>query len=236
MVVAVGAVRMVQVPVDEVVDVVAVGHGLVAAGGTVDVTGVMSRARVGRRAGPGVGAADLDAALVDVTVVQAMQVPVVQVVDVVAVPDGGVAAVGAVLVRVVVVDAMNGHGGLLRSGAAASGLRGMVDGGSHDGQDVVVCEGVRHVPTVARAGDELLRAQNPYPLRDGRQAFTFGLRQVRHAGRPLGESCQQAEACFVRQRAKQPRGAFERLRGAVEGGEVLTPVRGIAAFDGGWCG
>jgi hypothetical protein len=102
-VVAVVAVRVVQVAADEVIGVVAVGHGLVAAAGAVLVGLVVAVAGVGRRAGGRVGGADRQAVLLDAAAVGVVQVAVVQVIDVVFVLDGGVAAAGAVLVVVVFV-------------------------------------------------------------------------------------------------------------------------------------
>jgi hypothetical protein len=98
-VVAVVAVRVVQVAVDEVVDVVAVGDRFVAAAGAVHVAGLVAAAARGAGVQPSgflVGVTSR-LVLVDVVTVRVMQVAVVQVVDVVAVPDRGVAAVGAVL-------------------------------------------------------------------------------------------------------------------------------------------
>jgi len=50
MVVAVIAVRMVQVTIDEIVDMIAVRHGFVAAARSMDVVGRVPRALVVRRA------------------------------------------------------------------------------------------------------------------------------------------------------------------------------------------
>ena len=100
-VVAVVAVRVMEVPVDQVVDVVAVRHGLVPAAGAVGVGGVVSFAGVTRRTVRRVGLVDLEAVLVDVVAVGMMQVAVVQVVDVPFVIDADVAALGAVGVVVV---------------------------------------------------------------------------------------------------------------------------------------
>ena len=65
-VIAVAVVGMVQVPVNEVVDVVAVRNGGVAAAGAVDVIGVMPCAAVIGGARRRVGAADVEGVLVDV--------------------------------------------------------------------------------------------------------------------------------------------------------------------------
>jgi hypothetical protein len=103
-VVAVGAVGVMEVVPHQVVGVGAVRHRLVPAARTVDVGGVMGAAGVGRGAFLGVGAADGDDVLVDVVAVAVVQVPVVEVVDVAAVPDGGMAAALPVNVGMALVD------------------------------------------------------------------------------------------------------------------------------------
>lgn len=103
MVVAVVPVGVMEVPVDEVVDVVAVGHGLVSAAGAVDVTVLVPGAAVCGGAGGRVALAHLDHVLVHVVAVGVVEVAVVEVVHVVAVLDGDVATLGAVDVVVVLV-------------------------------------------------------------------------------------------------------------------------------------
>lgn len=103
MVVAVVTVRVMQVPVDEVVDVIAVrNRGMPAAGRVNVVTRVAGTLVVGR-AVAGVRTTDRDLALVDVVAVHVVQVTVVQVVNVACVLDGWMSAVRAVDVVVVVV-------------------------------------------------------------------------------------------------------------------------------------
>ena len=109
MIVAVPAVRVVQVPADEIVDVIAVRDRLVAAARAVGVTLRVSVASVRRRAVRGIACVDSDRALVDVTIVRAVKVPVVRVVGVSAVRDRGVPAAGAVGVVVLLVDPMVAH-------------------------------------------------------------------------------------------------------------------------------
>ena len=96
-VVAVAVVDVVQAAVDQVVHVVAVRHGFVAAAFAVNMagTGLHGVAAVG------VGGVYIEAVFVVVAVVFVVQVAVVDVVDVVAVFDGGVAAAFAVDVLVV---------------------------------------------------------------------------------------------------------------------------------------
>jgi hypothetical protein len=86
----------VAVPVVHVVDVVAVGDGLVAAALAVDVSVAV------------VGDMGVGSALVPMVIVLAVRVAVVQVVGVVAVDDGGVAAARRVAMVVAGVDLMGG--------------------------------------------------------------------------------------------------------------------------------
>ena len=110
MIVAVVAVRMVEMPIDEVVDVIAVRHGLVAASGTVDVVRIVPRAAMLGGAADRVGLVDGERMRIDVVVVCMVQRAVVQVVDVVAVNDGRVSAIGAVNVGMIFEGFAVGHG------------------------------------------------------------------------------------------------------------------------------
>src|SRR5258708_20048272 len=83
---------------------VAVRHGLVAAARTVLVAPLMAATIVTGRAGVGIGRAHLDHVFVEMVAVRVMQVPIMEIVHVIAVPDRGVAAARTVLVRVVMMD------------------------------------------------------------------------------------------------------------------------------------
>ncbi|HEY1553244.1 MAG TPA: hypothetical protein VGF94_00350 [Kofleriaceae bacterium] len=109
MVVAVTGVRVVKVAIDQVVDVIAVRHRLVAAARTVHVTGRVPLARVTGGATGRVRRVDRDCAFVDVVVVDHVEVAVVEVVDVAAVPDGPMPAVGAMDVIVLRVNLVGAH-------------------------------------------------------------------------------------------------------------------------------
>ena len=119
MVVTVVTMRVMKMPVDEIVNVVAVGDRFVPAIGTVDVAGVMPGAIVSRRAGVRVRVGHLEHVFFDLAVfTNVMQVAVVQIIDMVAVLDSGVFAVRAVLVvvmgvqvrhRVVSFSRISGH-------------------------------------------------------------------------------------------------------------------------------
>ena len=101
MVVAVVAVWVVQVAIDEIVDVVAMRYCFVTAAGAVHVSRFVATAVVVGRASVRVGGADCDDVLINVVTMLVVQVAVVQVINVAFVLDGGVAAVRAVLVFVV---------------------------------------------------------------------------------------------------------------------------------------
>lgn len=117
MIVAVAVVRVVQVTVDEVVDVIAVWHRLVTTICTMHVIGGVRAAGVGRSARGGVGGVDRDGALIDVAVVLVMQMSVMQIVDMIAVLDGGVTA-GRTVDVIVLGMGVVAHGLLFRLGVA----------------------------------------------------------------------------------------------------------------------
>jgi hypothetical protein len=104
MVVAVRAVGMVEMPVHQVVDMVAVRHRVMAAAWSVPVLTVMAAAFMIGRAPVGVAPSDLDRVFVDMTLMGMMEVPVVQVVDVIAMPDGDMPAIGPVGMGMILVD------------------------------------------------------------------------------------------------------------------------------------
>lgn len=110
MIVAVAAVRMVEVAADEKIRVAAVRHGRVSASRAVDVAGLVPSTSVRRRARVRIPGADLDRAFVDVIAVHGMETAVVEVVDVVSVADGGVDAALAVDVSVLGMDPVVWHG------------------------------------------------------------------------------------------------------------------------------
>jgi exodeoxyribonuclease V alpha subunit len=114
-VIAVTAVRVVQMPVHQVVDVIAVRDRLMAAARTVLVVTGMAAAVMGRSALGRVGCGDAQAMLLNPLGAHVVQVAVVQVVDVPVVPDGGMAAIGSVLVIMLGMMGI-GHGETSSSG------------------------------------------------------------------------------------------------------------------------
>ncbi len=162
-IVAMVAVRMMQMPVYQVVDVIAVRHCGMTAIRAVHVIGVVALAVV-RDASVRVRIRDLYDVLVIMVVVGAVKVPVVQVPNMVLVLDGYVAAVRPVLMVVILVDFV-GHD----SNLSMSSMNGLVRVGVLE--DIVderlymsIHQSVVHVPAVAPARYEVLLQEDSQAL------------------------------------------------------------------------
>ena len=108
MVVAVAVVGVVELAVNEVVRVIAVGDGFVSTLGAVGVAGAGGM----RVAGGGIGGGDGDGGFVEVVAVRGMEMAVVEVGNLAADADGGVAATFSVDMGMAAVDGVVGtHGG-----------------------------------------------------------------------------------------------------------------------------
>jgi hypothetical protein len=95
-VVAVAAVHVVKMAIDQVIGVIAMRHHRMSAGGAVDVIGGMAGAAMVRCALGGVGRVDRNRAFIDVIAVDLVQVPIVEVVDMAGVLHREMAAAGTV--------------------------------------------------------------------------------------------------------------------------------------------
>ncbi len=125
MIVAVIPVWMMQATIDQVVDVIAMRNRLVTAPGPMHMAGLKTGTAMLRRAAVRIAVGYLDHMLVDMIAVRMVQVTVMKVVDVVAVPNGDMTAPGAVLVVMVGVLRMGtrGHGWPPCSASKMSSLR-----------------------------------------------------------------------------------------------------------------
>jgi len=104
-IIAVIAMRMMQMPVNEIVHMITVGHRLMSTIGSVLMARFMPAAIVCGSAGLGIFLRDRDAMFLDLPILALMmQMPVVEVVRVAVVLNRGVPAVGAMLVVVIVVQ------------------------------------------------------------------------------------------------------------------------------------
>jgi hypothetical protein len=106
MIVAMIAMLMMQAAGNEIVRMVAMGYCLVTAAGSVFVAGLVSLMSILRCAAIRVAIADFDHVLIDVRTLQMMQVAVMQVVYMVVVLHGNMAAAGTVMMRVIAVSRM----------------------------------------------------------------------------------------------------------------------------------
>lgn len=109
MVIAVAFVRVMQVAVNDVIDVIAVRHGFMAAAVTVQMARFVARALV-RRAAFGILGAHFEAMLVVMALVRMVQMAVVQVIDVAVVLNRGVTTTRAMrVVGMIVLDVFGCH-------------------------------------------------------------------------------------------------------------------------------
>ena len=108
-IVAVATMRVMQVSPDEIIRVVTVRHRLVSASFAMLVVCLVAFAAVARRTCIGIGVRHRQGVLIVVTCMLMVQVPVVQVVGMVAVLDCGVTAVRSMRVIVISVRVVVGH-------------------------------------------------------------------------------------------------------------------------------
>ena len=101
MVITMAIVRMVQMTVHKIIDVVAMWHGFVPAARAVNVACFMAVAVVIRGTNIRIDRANGNAVFIHMPLVRVVQMAVVQVINVAIMFNGGVAAVCAVLMRMV---------------------------------------------------------------------------------------------------------------------------------------
>ncbi|MBX3304018.1 MAG: hypothetical protein KF693_17540 [Nitrospira sp.] len=99
----------VQMTAYQIIDMVAVRHGFVAAAGSVAVTGIVAAAGVGRRAGSGVLTGDVESMLIDMVAMRVMQVSVVEIIRVAFMKNRPMAAAGGVPMGMLVMNRMVAH-------------------------------------------------------------------------------------------------------------------------------
>ncbi len=103
------AVRVMEMSLHQVVDMIAMGHCRVAAAGAVNMPLFVPAALMGRGATVRMGGVDLKDVFVDMTCVGMVQVPVVQVIDVIVMLNRQMSTTGSVLMVVVRVDFAVAH-------------------------------------------------------------------------------------------------------------------------------
>lgn len=121
MVITVAVVRVVQVALHQVVDMVAMRDRFMSTAFPMNVTGIVSRTGVTRCALVRVGFADLEYVLVNVARMRRMQVAIVEIVDVTVVQDGSVTTAGAMRMIMIFVNRVT-HSSVLPFGSAGDSL------------------------------------------------------------------------------------------------------------------
>lgn len=158
MVVTVIAVGVMQVTVDDVVDMVAMRDGLVAASRAVDVIDVVSRAAMPRGAPIGIRFGNFERVLVAMSLVRMMQSTIMKIIDVIVVDDRRMAAVGSMNMRMIDDGFTGRHGSFLQFGlVVVIGVRQQV---FHEKPDVVISQLVIHVLPLAPSVQQLCGRQN----------------------------------------------------------------------------
>ena len=197
MVVAVVSIRVMQISIHQVVDMISVRNSLMTAIGAMLVICIVSIAVVTTGAVGGIRGVDLELVLINVTVVERVKVSIVQVIGVVVVNNRGVAAILAVLMRMVLVDLVLIRHRCLsceeRQEARVIGCRGcgwllgrVCQTVEDQIQHMLISQKVENVFPVAATSDDVVRAENPKPLRDDGDRLTLKLRQLGNAGLTLG--------------------------------------------------
>jgi len=98
MIVAMVAVRVMKMPFDQVVHVIAMGHSFMPASRSVHMALVVRAAAVLGCAPVGIGLRYINLVFIDVIAVHMVQMPVMQVINVASVADGRMAAIGSMSV------------------------------------------------------------------------------------------------------------------------------------------
>lgn len=143
MVIAVTIVRMMQVSVDEVIDMITMGHRLVPATGTMD----MSVTDMIRRTGHRIHIRDFYDMLVHMTFVRVMQVSVMQIINMITVLYGGMTTARAMGVVVIL-------------------MLGLI-AGAHTGSFRCAGPGCWKKPSVCQKPRRFNKRERPVPSRHG---------------------------------------------------------------------
>ena len=168
-VVAVSLMRMMQVAIHQIVNMISVRNGLMAAIGTMHMLRIVTFALVSLCAVVRVGGAHLKLVFIDVAFMRVVQVAVMQEVGMTVMLDGDMAAVAVVLMGVVRMRDVLAHGVLLlvrnRKWVGAvhefSGVRQAV----HDqAAGVLVGQGIDNVFSHSLSAHDVFGAKNAQPL------------------------------------------------------------------------
>ena len=125
-IVAVSVVRMVQMPIHQIIDVITVRHRLVATLRTMQMAIDVSAARMIRRADHRIACIHSQRMLIHVVAVRRMKVSIVQVIDMIIVHNCRMPAVLAVHMRMIIVDLVMAHASPFILGCRARSVKSLL--------------------------------------------------------------------------------------------------------------
>jgi hypothetical protein len=208
-IVAVIAMRVMQVTVDEIVDVVAMRHGFVAAAWTMNVIGAVTAAAMVRRADGGVLVTDIDRMLVDMIAVRMMQMTVVQIIRVIAMADRDMAATRSM--RMIVVGMMGKfalcHDEILLSVLFAGMCNGVLDKIEH----MPVGDRIDRGLALFAPCDQTGLQQHLEPCRNRSDLVALQSGEIADIALPGRKDEESLQACRIRQRLEHTRRVFQLL-------------------------
>lgn len=219
-------VEVVEVAIDEIVDVVAMGHGFVSAARAVDMVSGVAGAGMAAGAGGGIGGGDFEGVFIEVAFVRMVEVAIVKIVDVTIVKNGGVAAAGAVDVRVVGVNVMF-HGESTFPGGIFRGVGQRVEDQPHD---VLIGQRVEDVLALPSSREEVFGTQHPEALGDGGKLFPRGGGDFADAGFALSEHREGTQPGGIAHGPEDARGGLN--SGLVDRGREALAVFGVVGSAG----
>jgi len=239
-VVAMVTVREVQMPIDQIIHVVIVRDHFMPAAGAVDVIDVVTGATVSRSARGRIGRAHHNDVLIDVVAMRDMQMAIMQIINMVIMVNGGMAAVGTMLVGVIGVLGAGGHGILLwewmEGHQALNQLGRMPQDIADQIADVRIGQRIEHMFGLAPPLDQPRAMEGLQPRGYAAGFGLFQFHQFAHAALALCQPDEQAQPRRIAQRLAHPGGQFQ-LPGAVGGqrsgddGVVMAVEEGSIQFD-----
>ncbi len=217
-IVTVTTARMMKVSVDQIVDVVAMRDGFVAASRAVLMVRFVRCARVIGRARGRIRFGDRQRMFVNMALMHVMQVAIMQVVLVSVVLHALVAAIGPmnvamIVVRVTVECAMAHMGSLLFIVvvAVSSLFDRVVKSRVKNVGDVLVGKRIEDVLAGAPTAHKMLRPQKSQLLGHRRNPNPGGFRKLRNTPFALRQAHQKPKTRFIARGTKKPGRAFERM-------------------------
>jgi hypothetical protein len=167
-IVTVATIRMMQMAIHQVVNVISVRDCLMAAAFAVLVGRVVAAANVSVGTGVRVGGRRSQGMLIHMAFMIKVEVSIVEIVDMIGVLDCGVATIVTVLMGMVLVNCMRaahllysfrGCGPIVQAITWAAAFRGMREGVENEFEDVLIRERIHDVLPFPFAANDIVRAQ-----------------------------------------------------------------------------